>query len=243
MFAPDLQWQFFKRKTLENRIDTELRNKIAIANRGLVRRVAVRYAAQYTDYQEDLEQIGFEGLLQAVERFDPTAGNKFSSLAVVWIRGKILHYLRDKGSIVKVPRRWRELSAKAEKLSLKWMVERGCKPSAAEIAEELKISERTLEAVQQAIENQCTEELNEEMVAVDQVEEVDSAAVWAAQTRLLQQIAELPERDRLLLHRVYFLRQNRATVARDLGISTRINAAIDQALSQLHVSFRTNDSL
>ncbi len=57
---------------------------------------------------EDLEQEASIGLLKAIDRFDPYAGAAFSSFAVPYIKGVILHYLRDHGKQIKVPRRWQE---------------------------------------------------------------------------------------------------------------------------------------
>jgi RNA polymerase sigma factor (sigma-70 family) len=45
------------------------------------------------DEYEDAVQDGYVGLLQAVEKYDPTKGN-FGSFAKVWIRGAILKGLR-----------------------------------------------------------------------------------------------------------------------------------------------------
>jgi len=47
----------------------------------------------------DLEQIGYFGLIRAIERF-PQPGYAFSSFAVPY-RGEILHFLRD--SLLKIP--------------------------------------------------------------------------------------------------------------------------------------------
>jgi RNA polymerase sigma factor (sigma-70 family) len=74
------------------------RNRLALENHGLARKVAHYYASRSAMPYEDLEQIAFLGLIKAIERFDPFKGNQFSSLALPFIRGEVLHYLRDKGS-------------------------------------------------------------------------------------------------------------------------------------------------
>jgi RNA polymerase sigma factor (sigma-70 family) len=76
------------------------RNRLALENHGLVRKVAHYYAGRSAVPYEDLEQIAFFGLIKAIERFDPFMGNQFSSLATSFIKGEILHYFRDKAPVV-----------------------------------------------------------------------------------------------------------------------------------------------
>lgn len=64
-----------------------VRNQLVQLNIGLVRKTAHRVAYQCAEPYEDLEQIGYLGLIAAIERFDPTQGCAFSSFAVPYIRG------------------------------------------------------------------------------------------------------------------------------------------------------------
>lgn len=67
------------------------------ANLGLVRMVARRVwgGAKHLAEFDELVNEGVFGLHQAIERFEPGKGYKFSSFASAYIRGAILHYLRD----------------------------------------------------------------------------------------------------------------------------------------------------
>lgn len=77
-------------------------DKLVQDNQKLVHSVAKRYKG-LCEY-EDLFQEGMIGLIKAVRRFDPLLGYAFSSFAVPYISGEILHYLRDKATIIRAPR-------------------------------------------------------------------------------------------------------------------------------------------
>lgn len=83
---------------------------------------------------EDLYQVGRIGLLKAIESFDSTRKNKFSTYAYTKIRGEILHYLRDKEPAMKIPRKYWEAYPLIKK-----MQEKG--KAREEIQSKLKISD------------------------------------------------------------------------------------------------------
>ena len=85
------------------------------AHRGLACKVATRWVHQCGIEFEELESIALVGLSRAIDEYDPTTGNAFSSLAVVWINGEIMHFLRDHGTLLKVPRITREKAARVRR--------------------------------------------------------------------------------------------------------------------------------
>ncbi len=62
---------------------------------------------------EDLSQVGSLGLLRAIEAFQPSKGRSLSSFAVPYIRGAMQHELRDRQSLMKIPRELWELRRQA----------------------------------------------------------------------------------------------------------------------------------
>jgi RNA polymerase sigma factor (sigma-70 family) len=75
--------------------DRGARNRLVEANVALVAHLArrMRPASSHVSHA-DLVQEGVLGLMQAVERFDPDRGHRFSTYATWWIRGSILRALR-----------------------------------------------------------------------------------------------------------------------------------------------------
>ena len=92
-----------------------LRNKLVKLHSGLVRKMAHKFSHQCNEPYEDLEQIGYFGLIRAIERFDPTQGYAFSSFAVPYIRGEMLHFLRDRSTLLKIPRRCKNYTMNGKK--------------------------------------------------------------------------------------------------------------------------------
>lgn len=83
----------------------------------LVRALAYRHVNR-GERLEDLVQVGSIGLIRAIDRFDPDRGDDFASFAVPTITGEIRHHLRDRGALVRIPRRHAALEASRMVVSL-----------------------------------------------------------------------------------------------------------------------------
>ena len=86
-----------------------VRNKLVEANIRLVwhyaRKFSTRFQLRKMDI-EDVVQAGMEGLMRAVEKFDPAMGYKFSTYAVWWIRQKIQRAYLEENFSCKLPARY-----------------------------------------------------------------------------------------------------------------------------------------
>lgn len=131
----------------------KLRNQLVELNIGLVRKVAHQVSRKCAEPYEDLEQIGYLGLIRAIERFDMHQGSAFSSFAIPYIRGEMLHYLRDRGSMMRIPRRWQELYARGKKLRKDLIEKFGRLPKDNEIAVALGVSVQEWSECQLALQN------------------------------------------------------------------------------------------
>lgn len=80
------------------------RNAVVQENLPLVYAMASRLRHGSDIPLEDLAQVGSIGLIRAVEAFDPSRRVRLSSFAVPYVRGAILHEIRDRGALVRIPR-------------------------------------------------------------------------------------------------------------------------------------------
>lgn len=83
--------------------DSLARDRLVELHLPLVRSLAKRYVNRGERF-EDLVQVGSIGLLRAIERFDSDRGHDFARYAVPTITGEIRHHLRDRSSVVRIPR-------------------------------------------------------------------------------------------------------------------------------------------
>ncbi|MGH7777179.1 MAG: SigB/SigF/SigG family RNA polymerase sigma factor [Candidatus Dormibacterales bacterium] len=98
---------------------------------------------------EDIAQVGFLGLIKAIDRFDPERGFEFTTFATPTVYGEIKRYFRDKGWAIRFPRRLQELYQSVIRANEELKVELSRQPTVAEIAERLSVSpDEVLEAME-----------------------------------------------------------------------------------------------
>ncbi|MFZ9327058.1 MAG: hypothetical protein ACO24H_06370 [Polynucleobacter sp.] len=100
--------------------------QLVVDNLNLARREAWRYQRRTEIDYRTLESVAFEGLCQAAYKYDPELINehtgqsmKFSSIAVPYTRGAILHYIRDRTYLLRLSHKMRENWLKGRKLIYK----------------------------------------------------------------------------------------------------------------------------
>ena len=82
--------------------DPEAAQRLITANLRLVVKLALEFQSHWLNNLQDLIQEGNMGLMQALRKFDPSRGVKFSYYASYWIKAYILKYIMDNWRLVKV---------------------------------------------------------------------------------------------------------------------------------------------
>jgi RNA polymerase sigma-32 factor len=122
--------------------DREAAHKLVTSNMRLVVKIAMDFQRYWTKSLLDLIQEGNLGLLQAVEKFDPYRGIRFSYYASFWIKAYIMKFVMENWKLVKIgtTQNQRKLFYKLAK-ERSQMLTQGLNPQPKLLAERLGVKE------------------------------------------------------------------------------------------------------
>ena len=179
--------------------------------------------------REDAISYGTEGLIQAVDAYDPSRGTSFASFAVQRIRGAILDAVRRQDPL---PRALRRSTRQVEQAAQELSAQLGRWPTHKELALRLGISPDEVQAIQQhassrfvSLENVMGERGSDSTFGFDPADDDDrnnpqaAAEYEAALAQLRQAVERLSERDRAILQLRYAESRPFHEMGRLLGLS------------------------
>ncbi|GIV64387.1 MAG: FliA/WhiG family RNA polymerase sigma factor [Chloroflexota bacterium] len=194
---------------------------------------------------EDLLHQGLLGLIEAVDRYDPQFGTRFSTYAAVRIRGKVLDYLRSVDWMSRTARqRVRAIQKAVEELWLKNQREPTDEEIAAHLHTDVDTVQRGLMDSNRFLLSLDTpgEVDNEESDLHDrlgddrQIDPQELSMDEELRQQLAQAIRTLPEREQLVLSLYYHDELNFKEIGKVLGISeSRVCQLHARALMNLKV--------
>lgn len=139
------------RRIRENK-DEEAAYRLVTSNLRLVVKIAMDFHRYWTKNLLDLIQEGNLGLLQAVRKFDPYRGIKFSYYASFWIKAYMLKFIMDNWKLVKIgtTQTQRKLFFNLAKERDK-LIAQGFSPEPALLAERLDVKEEEVVEMSQRL--------------------------------------------------------------------------------------------
>ena len=130
--------------------DPEARDELVRRFMPFARKLALRYVHS-REPLDDLVQVACLGLLNALTRFEPGMGKKFTSYAAPTIMGELKRHFRDKGWSVHVPRDLQERALAVSRQTERLSAQLGRSPTVDELAEVLECTvEQVIEALDAA---------------------------------------------------------------------------------------------
>ena len=208
--------------------DVETRNRLATLYYPLVRNIARMMARSLAGRADlgDLESFGAEGLLGALDRFDPGRGFDFSSFAAYRIRYAILDGVRGADW---VPRSVRDHERRLRGVEEESFARLGRAPSSAEQADELGLSLDELDRVRVLTQRSVVTSISphsddgEERPARELVSELLDPSAAAERGEVMAAVREglsrLPERQRTVIVLSLDGGETLAEIGRCLGVT------------------------
>jgi RNA polymerase sigma-B factor len=176
---------------------------------------------------EDLVQVATVGLINAVDRFDPTRGAHFLSFAVPTITGEIRRYFRDHGWSIRVPRRLKDLNLAIRGALAELSQQLGRPPRPSEIADRLQLpTSKVIEALHaaEAYKSSSLDELlgcgDTTATPAEFLGEPDAEMSLIDDREALRPlVAELAPRERKILGLRFFHQLTQSQIAEQVGLS------------------------
>lgn len=238
--------------------DEEAVRQLVEANLRFVVAYSKRYRNQKVPFL-DLIHEGNLGLIQAAKKYIPFREGqdvKFITYGVWWIRQAILHYLADHAGSFRLPQKQANMLYRLERFRTLLTERLGRPPSDRELAQELEISIDDVRVLRRA--SQTSLSLNDhvddegdsefgDLLEQTLFPDTDERLLRESFNRALgDALAELPEREQLVLELRFGLQDDHPRTLReigeDLGLSReRVRQIESRALARLRRSHRTRE--
>ena len=222
------------------KINHRNQNQIIMEFSPLIKYLANKVAARsgYSVEVDEMFSYGVLGLIDAIEKYDPTHENKFKTYAEFRIRGAMLDYLREQDFI---PRSVRDKIKMLDKTRIELEKDLCRRPTGTEIAAKLDISDEEYyelsnyaksasflsieaSACDTSDSKRTVLRLRDENTNADPAEKASYESIKKV---LENNINELPEREKLVVSMYYYDEMSMKDIAGTLQIS-------ESRASQLH---------
>jgi len=219
---------------------------LVMAHLGLVKRVALHLKARIPAFMEldELIQVGMIGLLEASRAFDPVKGVEFENFAHSRVRGAMLDEVRRLSFL---PRSAVAFNKSHNESIHTLAAELGRTPSQAEIADYMgkdledfhkergkakRFETYSMEVVTEEVMGIADDESQQPDVIVEEAEFMDAVT---------DAIADLPEREQLVMQLYYVEEFNLKEIGETLGVSeSRVSQILSSVVKKLRTTLKVD---
>lgn len=195
--------------------------------------------------KDDLYHSGILGLLEALDRFNPEQNTSFKTYAYRRIQGEIIDAVRETGILSRAQSKQVRILLDTQE-SLRSSL--GREPAHEEIREKMGISSPDYDSIRMMVWQQQTISLDDEIlkddsdtvtrkeliIDEDQLSPEEEFIAMGLKEELQHLIANLPERNRLILALYYYEELTLIDIGRVLGVSeSRISQLLKETLGNL----------
>lgn len=208
--------------------------------------VAGIYSNSGTISKDDLIQVGAVGVLKAIDTYEVTERGSFKTYASKFIRGKILHYIRDKASIVKTPRETLANLSKVREAINELSSDRTKIPTVEEVAGYVNLPKAKVEEIMniERIKNMISLDQNiyssdGTETLLDRIQDEDKTSyeeTFENKKMIEFALNKLPEPDKTVIYKYYIEGLSRKDIAIIVKVSaTQVSRIIKRALNKLYI--------
>jgi RNA polymerase sigma-B factor len=206
----------------------------------MAKRLARRYAGR-GELLDDLLQTATIGLIKAIDRYDPQRGEGFTGYAIPTILGEVRRHFRDRGWVIRVPRRLQEMRLAISDANSALTHTLGRPPTVTDIATHLKVSdEEVLEGLEgaraySAISLSTPTGADETLELGDTLGGDDHGyELTEVNLALRPALACLTERERRIVTMRFYGNQTQTQIAEQIGVSQmHVSRLLTAALAKL----------
>lgn len=227
----------------------KLRDKIVALYSEMVHRIARKFSG--IEAQEDLVQVGFIGLLNALSLYEPDKGVRFSTYATHLVAGAMKHYLRDRSKMIREPAWLQEIRHRVNKTAARLQQEMSRDPTPEEISQSLDVPLETVREVLSTNDlfrvTSLSGSPSSEQEETDDLELAgECRELLNFEDRLLLEraISELRGLERQVLLLFHVESMNQTEIATQLGISCNyVSHILRQSLTKLRATLANEERL
>lgn len=221
--------------------DKKLRDELIEEHMYIVDILSNKYVGKGIE-KDDLYQVASLGLIYAIDRYEPDKGYEFSSFATPTIMGELKRYFRDKGWVIRVPRRIQNLYKKINTAKKILPQELQRTPTIKDIADYIGEDEETILEAMEASKVYTPQSLDMKYQVQKGENSIDLAEIIGEEDKSFDsvELSDLIEKstqrlndlEKEILDLRYYQGKTQIDIAKSLNISQMTVSRIEKKITQ-----------